>query len=109
MAEGLSSIAVRIGNYELNGPSVGSDARQLSAFISVRDMNQMLERCIEATDVQYGIVHGVSDNRFKRMDITSARELIDYQPQDDAFVLFDTGIPYRDRWYEEFDRTRSAE
>ncbi len=109
MAEGLSSIAVRIGNYELNGPSVGSDARQLSAYISVRDMNQMLERCIEATDVQYGIVHGVSDNRFKRMDITSARELIDYQPQDDAFVLFDTGIPYRDRWYEEFDRTRSAE
>ncbi len=109
MVEGLSSIAVRIGNYELNGPSVGSDARQLSAFISVRDMNQMLERCIEATDVQYGIVQGVSDNRFKRMDITSARELIDYQPQDDAFVLFNTGIPYRDRWYEEFDRTRPAE
>jgi NAD+ dependent glucose-6-phosphate dehydrogenase len=109
MVEGLSSIAVRIGNYELNGPSVGSDARQLSAFISVRDMNQMLERCIEATDVQYGIVQGVSDNRFKRMDITSTRELIGYEPQDDAFVLFESGIDYRDRWYEEAPNRRRDE
>jgi uronate dehydrogenase len=109
MVEGLSNIAVRIGNDELNGAGVGSDARQLSAFISVRDMNQMLEGCIEAADVQYGIVQGVSDNRFKRMDITSARELIDYRPQDDSFTLFDTDIPYRDRWYEEGDRSRSPE
>ena len=57
----------------------------MSAFISLRDMNQMFERCIEAADVQYGIVQAVSDNRFKRMDITSARELIDYRPQDDSF------------------------
>jgi hypothetical protein len=109
MVEGLSNIAVRIGNDELNGAGVGSDARQLSAFISVRDMNQMLEGCIEAADVQHGIVQSVSDNRFKRMDITSARELVDYRPQDDSFTLFDTDIPYRDRWYEEGDRSRSAE
>lgn len=113
MVEGLSCIAVRIGSYE-NNPSPASgpvkkDARNLSAFISVRDMNHMLERCIETPDVQFGIVQGVSDNRFKRMDITSTRELIGYEPQDDAFVLFDTGISYRERWYEEAPNRRDRE
>jgi len=103
MVEGLSCIAVRIGNYEGNTPANSGikDARNLSAFISIRDMNHMLEQCIETPDIQFGIVQGVSDNRFKRMDITSTRELIGYEPQDDAFVLFKTGLTYRDRWYKE--------
>ena len=106
VTEGLSSIVVRVGSYEGNGPWENPNARQLSAFISRRDMFHMFERCIEAEDVQFGIVQAVSDNRFKRMDITSARDLVGYAPQDDAFTRFNTGIPYRDRWYEEGDRTR---
>ena len=35
-----------------------------------------------------------------------ASELVGYAPQDDAFTRFNTGIPYRDRWYEEGNRTR---
>ena len=111
MAEGLSCIAVRIGNYESNPtdtPGV-KDARNLSAFISIRDMNHMLERCIETPNIQFGIVQGVSDNRFKRMDITSSRELIGYEPRDDAFVLFNPGIIYRERWYEEAPHRRERE
>lgn len=109
--EGLSCIAVRIGNYEANpspNPDV-KDARNLSAFISIRDMNHLLEQCIETPDIPFGIVHGVSDNRFKRLDITSTRELVNYQPQDDAFTLFDTGLIYRQRWFDEVPGRKNSD
>jgi len=47
-----------------------------------------LVRCVEAADVQFAIVHGISDNRFKRLDLTSTRNLLGYAPQDDAFDIF---------------------
>jgi hypothetical protein len=50
-----------------------------------------------SVEVHFAIVHGLSDNRFKRMDITSARELLGYQPRDDAFDLFDVNLPNQDR------------
>lgn len=106
VTEGLSSIVVRVASYEGNGEWKNPDARQLSAFISRRDMAHMFECCIDVEDLPFAIVQAVSDNRFKRLDITSARELVGYQPQDDAFELFGTGVPYRDRWYEEMPATR---
>ncbi|HKC76511.1 MAG TPA: hypothetical protein VKF37_20260 [Chloroflexota bacterium] len=45
-------------------------------------------RCVEDADVQFAIVHGISDNRVKRLDITSTRDLLGYAPQDDAFNNF---------------------
>jgi nucleoside-diphosphate-sugar epimerase len=101
--EGLSSVAVRIASYELNTNSQEADGRRLSAFISERDMNHLLERCIEEPELLFGIVQAVSDNRFKRLDISSARELVGYEPQDDAFQIFDSGVQYRQRWYDEQD------
>jgi len=112
-AEGLSSIAVRVGGFEGNhsAADVASeeyartvDGRQLSAFISKRDMNHLFVQCIETPDLQFAIVHAVSDNRFKRMDITSTRDQVDYQPKDDAFKIFQSGIRYRERWYVEDER-----
>ncbi|SRR5579884_3156092 len=95
-AEGLSSIAVRIGAYDANGDLARSSGRDLtplhlSMYVSERDLNQLLERCIETPDVQFAIVHGISDNRFKRLDLTSTRELVGYAPQDDAFAMFGEG------------------
>ena len=52
------------------------------------DLTQLFQRCIEAPDdLRFLIVHGVSDNQFKRMDITNARELLGYQPEDNSFAL----------------------
>lgn len=105
-AEGLSSIAVRIAAYEGNRPPDQwiTDGRTLSAFVSKRDLAHLLVRCIEVEDVQFGIVHAVSDNRFKRMDITETRALVGYEPQDDAFELFKIGIENGPRWDEEYGR-----
>jgi nucleoside-diphosphate-sugar epimerase len=92
-SEELSSICVRIGLWDAGLMEERMNAHNLTTYISQRDLNHLLVCCIEAPDIQYAIVHGVSDNRYKRLDITSARELLGYAPQDDAFRLFDIDLP----------------
>jgi nucleoside-diphosphate-sugar epimerase len=93
-AEGLSSIAIRIGGYDSgNRRPERMTAAGLSMYLSPRDLNQLLVRCIETPDIPFAIVQAVSNNRFKRLDITSARELLGYAPRDDAFELFGAGLP----------------
>ena len=92
-AEGLSSIALRIGAYDVNGDASNwlrrePNMRHLSGYVSERDLNHLLLRCVEAPGVQFAVVHGISDNRFKRLDITATQELLGYAPQDDAFEIF---------------------
>jgi len=96
--EGLSSIAVRIGAYDAkanatHGLRQEPSPMNLAAYVSERDLNQLLMRCIETSDVQFAVVHGISNNRFKRLDISSTRDLVGYDPQDDAFELFIDDIP----------------
>ena len=38
-------------------------------------------------DLRFGVFHGVSDNRWKRLDISDARRVLGYAPEDDAFAL----------------------
>jgi nucleoside-diphosphate-sugar epimerase len=92
-SEGLSSIAIRIGAFEGNWAKNNPRADIMTRFISQRDMSHLLVRCIETPDIRFAIVHGSSDNRFKLMDITSTRELLGYQPQDDGFRFFDVDLP----------------
>jgi nucleoside-diphosphate-sugar epimerase len=103
-AEGLSCICVRVGAYEGNRHLEKPDGRTLSAFVSKRDLSHLLAQCIDVEDLPFAIVHGVSDNRFKRMDITSTRALVGYKPQDDSFQKFDVGITDTERWQREFNR-----
>lgn len=66
----------------------------MSAYLSRRDMVQMLTRCIEVEAVQFAVVHGISNNRFKRLDLSDTRALLDYRPRDDAFEIL--GVPFYD-------------
>lgn len=101
--EGLSSIAIRIGAFEYNRDHWDEqpDGRTLSTFLSARDLSHLIRQCIEVEDLPYAVFQGVSNNRFKRMDISNARALVGYAPLDDAFQRFETGIEYRQRWYDE--------
>jgi nucleoside-diphosphate-sugar epimerase len=92
-AEGLSSIAIRIGAYDAEWLRKNPSADGMAAFLSHRDMNHLLDRCIETPDIPFAIVHGISNNRFKRLDITKTRELLGYEPQDDAFQIFGVNLP----------------
>ncbi len=87
-AEGLSTIAVRIGAYDFDPRHEIPDERALGAYVSPRDLNELLIRCIETPDIQFAIVYGLSNNRFKRADLTDTRQLLGYEPRDDAFELF---------------------
>ena len=85
---GMTAIAVRIANVAQFAPGQQHSARDIAAFISERDVVQLLARCI-AADVPagYHVVHGVSDNRYKRLSIDATHRLVGYAPQDDSFTL----------------------
>jgi NAD(P)-dependent dehydrogenase (short-subunit alcohol dehydrogenase family) len=93
-SEGLSAIAIRIGAYDSAWIRQRASVDDLTAYLSVRDMNHLLVRCIEAEDVRFAIVHGISNNHFKRMDLSETKELLGYEPADDAFRLFDSGLKF---------------
>jgi len=82
--EGLSSICLRIGAFQPHeAAEKASGVGMLDAWVSQRDLNQLIERCIDVENLKFAIFHGLSDNRFKRLDISDARALVGYQPQDD--------------------------
>jgi nucleoside-diphosphate-sugar epimerase len=87
--EGLNGIAIRIGAYaQPEEVARSNDSRFLALFVSPRDLCQLFHRCIEAPDaLRFAILHGISDNQLKRLDISSARELVGYEPQDNGFAL----------------------
>jgi nucleoside-diphosphate-sugar epimerase len=87
--EALSVIALRIGAVQPRENMQREDGVALAEmFVSPRDLNQLIEKCIDVPNIRWGLFHAISDNRFKRLDITDARELLGYQPQDDFADLF---------------------
>jgi nucleoside-diphosphate-sugar epimerase len=85
-AEGLSCIAVRIGAFEAPWIREEPTREVLSGFISARDLNQLLVRCIEAPTISFAILHGISNNRIKRVSLTETESLLGYGPRDDGFA-----------------------
>jgi hypothetical protein len=64
------------------------NARDLSAFLHPDDFNQLLIGCIETENIQHEVLNAISDNRYKRLDISEAIEKAGYKPKADAFTLF---------------------
>lgn len=72
-------ICLRIG-WVLERPH---DEKSERLWLSPRDLVQLVHRAIEA-DVRFAIVYGVSGHVPDRYDLSDARELLGYQPQDAA-------------------------
>jgi nucleoside-diphosphate-sugar epimerase len=84
--EGLSVIALRIGAFQpRDTASAETHASLLDAWVSRRDLTQLIQRCIDVEHLNFAIFHALSNNRFKRLDISDARTLVGYQPVDDLF------------------------
>ncbi|MFP4070385.1 MAG: NAD-dependent epimerase/dehydratase family protein [Opitutales bacterium] len=85
--EQLSCIALRIGWFT-SAESIRKEhsPHGLEAWLSPRDFMQLLKLCIENTSLKFAVFNAISDNRFKRLDISDARELLGYAPKDDAFA-----------------------
>lgn len=83
--EGLSVIAIRIGGFQPPERITRPDAvNGVDSWISPRDLHQLLDKCIAADHLRWAVFNGLSGNAFNRMDISDARQLLGYAPQDDA-------------------------
>lgn len=85
--EGLSALSVRLANFTTLEAGQQISARDMSAFLSHRDAADLLDRCIRVANVQHAVVHGISNNRYKRLSLEETTHLLDYYPEDDAFTL----------------------
>ncbi|MCC5894354.1 MAG: NAD(P)-dependent oxidoreductase [Alkalibacterium sp.] len=88
--QGLEVIAIRIGGHRsiemMDERGEKPDQRERSTYISAKDMNQLIRRCIEAQLTHpFEIAHGVSDNTFKFLDLSDTKEKVGYEPDDNGF------------------------
>jgi len=96
----LENVHIRIGaprETDLAACEPGDMAcvnRALGAYLSRRDLAQLVEKSIEAPDIRdefgvpYQIFYGVSGNSHRFWSIANARRVIGYAPQDDSQIRF---------------------
>lgn len=86
--EGLSVIALRIGGFQtIESAEEANSIGIMDAYVSQRDLNQLIHCCIDDLNLKYAVFHGLSNNRFNRLDISNARDLVGYEPLDDLTEL----------------------
>lgn len=96
---GLRVFCLRIANFNGREDDPGHYyAPGQSRWLSPRDLAQLTWRCIEAEDLNWGIFYGVSGGAEQKWDISNAKELLGYEPQDDG-----SAQKYRQRYASEKD------
>ncbi len=85
----MSIICLRIGGVSHRShPGLELNNPDLDLVITFNDLLRLFVASIEADPKQrFGIFHGLSDNRLKRLDISDTCERLDYHPRDDAFNI----------------------
>lgn len=88
-AHGLSGLCLRFGAAQpRDSEMIDLDHPYIDIILTYDDCARLIAAAVDAPDdLSYGISHGVSNNRYKRMDIDDTRAILGYEPQDDAFVL----------------------
>lgn len=86
--KGVSVIVLRIGAFQPREKASRSESmRWLDSFVSHRDLNQLLCRCVDDEHLQFAVFHALSNNVFNRLDIGDAEQLVGYAPDDDFAAL----------------------
>jgi nucleoside-diphosphate-sugar epimerase len=82
-SHGMSCICLRIG--WVNKEDRSYDRSLDAVWCSQRDILQLVERCVSAPEaLRFDIFYGMSDNKYRWVDIEHAREMVGYVPQDRA-------------------------
>ena len=80
---GLSVLCARIGSVRKDDRP--HTTREFSAYLSHRDVADILHRCVEAPDsLKYNVFFALSDNKWGYRDFEHARQVLGYVPQDSA-------------------------
>lgn len=77
---GIEAVCVRIGT----AAEVPRDRRALSTWLSPSDCVRLFRRCLDAPDVGFVVIYGVSANTRRWWTDDAAATALDYVPQDDA-------------------------
>ena len=85
----LSSICLRFGAVQPRDSShIDLEHPYIDIILTWDDCARLIAAAVNAADsLDFGIYHGVSENRFKRLDISDARRELGYAPQDDAYAM----------------------
>jgi nucleoside-diphosphate-sugar epimerase len=83
--EALPAIALRIGAYLFPDELMHLAPEEQGAFLDPDDFNNLLVQCLETPEITFVIAHAISDNKYKRLDLTETRELFNYHPRADVF------------------------
>jgi uronate dehydrogenase len=79
---GMSVYCIRIANFP-NTDEVDREYEPgLNRWFSARDMAELTACCLEAPHPQYGIFYGVSKGGELKWDLSNARQLVGWEPQD---------------------------
>jgi nucleoside-diphosphate-sugar epimerase len=91
----LSAICLRLGwVMSRNDRRLMPGARHLDIILTPEDLIRLITASLDAPDdLRFGIFHGVSNNRWKRLDISDTRAQLKYAPQDDAFTIARRNYP----------------
>ncbi len=80
--ENLSVIALRIGGFQPETTARKPELSLMDGWVSREDLIQLIERCIDVRQLKWAVFHALSNNTFNCLDISDARELVGYNPQD---------------------------
>jgi NAD+ dependent glucose-6-phosphate dehydrogenase len=96
---GLRVFCLRIGAVRAHDDPTTSTANPLldldaegrrnrlrAVWLSRRDCAELIATCLDAEDVSWAVVYGVSANPRRFWDLSHARELLGWEPQDSAPV-----------------------
>jgi len=94
---GLRVFCLRIGAVRANDDPTAPTANPLidldfegqrnrlrAVWLSKRDCAELVARCLDVEDVSWAVVYGVSGNPRRFWDLSHARELLGWEPQDTA-------------------------
>ncbi len=81
---GLATICLRICWFQpYDSPALRTERDLARHWCSPRDLTQLIVKAIRS-DVSWGIFFGISNNKTRVWDISNARELLGYAPEDDS-------------------------
>ena len=89
-AHGLSIVCLRIGTVLASDHP--ENIRQFATLLTHRDCLQLFRLALKAPPaITFDIFYGVSNNRWRFWDLSHAREVIGYQPEDDTETFRSAG------------------
>lgn len=86
---GLSGLCLRFGAVQPRDSEwIRADHEYIDIIQTLEDNARLIAAAVDAPDdLLFGNFHGLSDNRYKRLDLTDTKAILGYDPQDDAFVI----------------------